>query len=263
MTDVEFVRDLAERAGALALAAANTLQREYKSDQSLVTHVDRTLEELIRREIAARFRDDAIYGEEEGGDPLASERVWIIDPVDGTTNMVFGLPIWGVSIGLVVHGEPALGAFHMPRLGETYWFQAGSGAFCNERRLTADDLGALHQEDTIGIGSEAIFVLELDRFKCRQRNFGSLAAHWCFAASGAFRANVSVMDRLHDLGAVYGIAAEAGCAIEYLDGGEVPFATFLHTRLNLRPLLVGPPLTLERLREVLHERPSGIDTLGE
>ena len=91
---------------------------------------------------------------------------------------------------------------------------------------------------------------------CRQRNLGSLAAHFCYAASGALRANVSVRDRLHDLGAAYGVAVEAGCAVEYLEGGTVPLATFLTTPMNLRPLMVGPAPTLERLREVLRERPS-------
>ncbi len=263
MTDVEFVRDLAERAGALALSASRSLQREYKADQSLVTHVDRRIEELIRQELSRRFPDDAIYGEEEGGDPFAAERLWIIDPIDGTTNMVYGLPIWGVSVGLAIGGKPAMGAFHLPRLEETYWFEAGAGAYRNDERLRVQDTGPLHQEDTIGIGSEAIFVVELDHFVGRQRNLGSLAAHWCFTGSGALRANVSVRDRLHDLGAAYGVAVEAGCSVEYLDGGEMPFSTFLHTPLNLRPLVVGPAETLERLRRVLRERPSGIDTLGE
>jgi myo-inositol-1(or 4)-monophosphatase len=263
MTDVEFVRDLAERAGALALAAARSLKREYKADHSLVTDVDRALEEMIRREVTARFPGDAFYGEESGGDPLAAERLWIVDPVDGTTNMVFGLPVWGVSIGLAVRGEPALGAFHMPRLQETYWFERGAGAYRNEERLHAEDTGPLQQEDTVGIGSEAIFVVDMNRFICRQRNLGSLAAHYCYAASGAFRANVSVRDRLHDLGAGYGIAVEAGCAVEYLDDGEAPFSAFLRSPLNLRPLLVGPRETLDRLREVMRERPSGIESLAE
>lgn len=263
MTDVEFVRELAERAGTLALAATRSLRREYKADQSLVTNVDRAVEEMLRREIAARFPDDDFYGEESGGDPRGAGRLWIVDPVDGTTNMVFGLPVWGVSIGLAVEGRPVLGAFHMPRLGETYWFEAGAGAFRGEERLAAADHGPLHQEDAIGIGSEAISVLDLHRFPCRQRNLGSLAAHWCWAGAGCLRANVSVQDKLHDLGAAYGVAAEAGCAIEYLDGGAVPFDRFLSHPVNFRPLLVGPARTLDRLREVLRERPSGIEQLGD
>lgn len=251
MTDTEFVRKLAEQAGTLALAACRTLNLERKADQSLVTNVDRAVEELVRREIAERFPKDAFYGEESGGDPLSAERVWIVDPIDGTTNMVFGLPIWGVSIGLVIAGKPALGAFHLPRVQETYWFTAGEGAFRNDEPLRAEDRGPLLQEDTIGVGSEAIIQADLSRFPCRQRNFGSLCAHWAYAASGAFRANVSTLDRLHDLGAVYGLAVEAGCAVEYLAGGEVPFETFLRDPVNRRPLVVGPRETIDRVREAI------------
>jgi fructose-1,6-bisphosphatase/inositol monophosphatase family enzyme len=263
MTDVEFLRDLAQRAGTLALAATRSITREYKPDQSIVTNIDRAVEEMIRAEISERFPGDAFYGEETGGDPCAAERLWIVDPVDGTTNLVFGLPVWGVSIGLAVAGEPAVGVFHLPRLQDTYWFEAGQGAYLNGKRLHAVDLGPLQQEDTVGIGSEAIFILDFERFICRQRNLGSLAAHWCFAASGALRANVSVRDCLHDLGAVYGIATEAGCAIEYLDGGPVPLSRFLTHPLTLRPIVVGPPETIDRIRKALPERPSGIESLGE
>jgi myo-inositol-1(or 4)-monophosphatase len=261
MTDLEFVRDLSERAGTLALAALRTLRREYKPDDSLVTNVDRAVESYLRRELATRFPGDAFYGEEAGGDPLSAERVWIVDPVDGTTNMAAGLPIWGVSVGLVVGGVPELGAFHLPRLGETFWFHQGEGSYLNGERLQVTERGPLHQEDPVAVGSEAIFVLDLDRFVCRQRNLGSLAAHYCYAAAGSLRASVSVRDRLHDLGAAYGVATEAGCAIEYLDDGPVSLATFLRAPVNLRPLLVGSPGTLTQLRQVLRERPSGIDTL--
>ena len=108
-----------------------------------------------------------------------------------------------------------------PRLAETFWFEAGRGAWRDGEPLRAADSGPLVQEHTVGIGSEAIFVLDYGRFTCRQRNLGSLAAHWCYAASGALRANISVRDRLHDLGAAFGLALEAGCEVEYLDGGPV------------------------------------------
>lgn len=254
MTDLEFVRALAEKAGTLALAASHSLSLERKADHSLVTNVDRAIEELVRREIGQRFPGDAFYGEESGGDPLAAERLWIVDPIDGTTNMVFGLPIWGVSIGLAVQGQPTLGAFYLPRLQEIFWFEAGGGAYRNGELIRTEDTGPLVQEDTIGIGSEAIFLMDLNNFVSRQRNFGSLAAHWCYTAAGMLRANISTQDRLHDLGAVYGIAAEAGCAMEYLDGGTVTFETFLRHPINHQPLVLGPPATIERIREAVRRR---------
>lgn len=258
MTDLEFVRDLAQRAGTLALAATRAMTCERKADQSLVTNIDRGVEEMVRRELLARFPSDEVYGEEEGGDPYGNERLWIVDPIDGTTNMVFGLPVWGVSIGLAVCGEPTLGAFYLPRVQEMYWFERGEGAYRDGTRLQARDTGPLVQEDTLGIGSEAFFLVDFAGFPCRQRNFGSLAAHFCYAGAGQLRANLSVSDKLHDLGAGFGVALEAGCVVEYLEGGTMPFSQFLEVPHNLRPILVGPPETVERVREVIRLRPASL-----
>jgi fructose-1,6-bisphosphatase/inositol monophosphatase family enzyme len=259
---VRLLQSLCRRAGALAVAARGDLAPERKPDRSLVTLVDRAVEELFRREISAGFPGDGFYGEETGGEPLAHSRLWIVDPIDGTTNMVTGLPIWGVSAALIVDGEPAAGVFHMPCVDETFWFERGGGAYLNGVRLKSVDTGPLDQEDPVCIGSEAVLALDLSGFFCRQRNFGSLVSHYCWAASGAVRASVSVRDRLHDLAAGYGIAREAGCAVEFLEGDPAPFRHFLENPLNLRPLLVGHPQTLERLRQVLRERPSGLETLN-
>jgi myo-inositol-1(or 4)-monophosphatase len=254
LTDIEFLCGLTRRAGTLALAATRSMEREFKADQSIVTNIDRAVEAMLRGELAERFPADAFYGEESGGDPKAAERVWVADPIDGTTNLAYGLPCWGVSIGLVSGGEPAMGTFYLPREGDLYWFERGAGAYCNERRLHHLDRGPLHQEDPIGIGSEAILVTDLTGFNCRQRNTGSLSAHWCYVASGALRANVSVRERLHDLAAVWGILTEAGCRVEFLEGGQATLAGFLENTLNLRPLVAGPPETIERVREVVRLR---------
>ncbi len=113
------------------------------------------------------------------------------------------------------------------------------------------------------MGREAFLIVVFGPFRCRQRNFGSLAAHWCYTGAGQLRANISVQEKLHDLGAAWGIVEEAGCVIEYLDGGAVPFSGFLENPVNYRPMAVGHPRTLDRIREVLRERPSGIDCLSE
>ena len=251
MTELEFVRELVVRAGDVALSHTREMQTELKADSSYVTNIDRGVEDLVRAEIELRYPKDAIYGEERGGDPRAAERVWIIDPIDGTTNLVFGLPVWGVSVGLVEAGQPKAGAFHMPRLDETYWFEAGAGAYFNGAPVSVTGVSALHVQDVIGIGSEAVVSLDLSRFECRQRGFGSTCAHYAYTARGAFRAHVSRLDRLHDLGAVFGLALEAGCVVEWLSGGEAPLQHWLDHRLNEEAVLVGPPATLPELRERL------------
>lgn len=255
MTDIDFLIDLVRRAGVIAVAALPSMESETKADESLVTSIDRGLERMLRTEIAARFPDDAFYGEEEGGDPLAADRLWIADPIDGTANMAAGLPSWGVSLGMTRRGQPELGAFYMPITDEMFWFQAGQGAYRNETRLQIAEGEPLRRQDLVIIGSEAVIALDLGDFPSRQRNLGSLAAHWGYTASGVVRASVSVLDKLHDLGAVFGVAKEAGCSIEYLDGEPVDYASFLTELTNYNPILVGSRTANASLRSWLSVRP--------
>lgn len=251
MSEREFVEDLARQAGTLAIAALGTLRRELKPDQSIVTNIDTAVEAFVRRAIAESYPEDAFYGEESGGDPLAGRRVWVVDPIDGTTNLACGLPSWGVSIGLVEDGEPKAGAFYLPKMQDCFSFARGEGATLNGVRLKAEDRGPLQMEDPVGIGSEILLRTDLSGFSGRQRNTGSLTAHWCYVASGALRANVSVLEKLHDLAAAWGMVTEAGCVVEYFSGGEARLQTFLEQTTNRRPLLVGPPETLDRIRAVV------------
>lgn len=115
-----FAASLAKEAGALALAMRNAeagLTVDAKGPQDFVTAADLAVETLIRERIAERFPDDAIIGEEGGrhGD-VSQGGVWIIDPIDGTTNFMRGLPDWAISIAWANDGEIILGVIFAPDL---------------------------------------------------------------------------------------------------------------------------------------------------
>ena len=133
---LEFAVDLARRAGDLLLAHYRPLGRQEadrkgEETRNLVTKADRASEELIVGEIRRAYPDDAIAAEEGGetaGDP---DRVWHVDPLDGTVNFTHGHPFFAVSIGFVERGEPTLGAVHVPLLAETFAGEVGKGAAMN------------------------------------------------------------------------------------------------------------------------------------
>ncbi|MEO6247378.1 MAG: inositol monophosphatase family protein [Sphingomicrobium sp.] len=83
-----------------------------------VTAVDRGVERALRSMIEAEFPDDGIVGEEYGADRADARRVWSLDPIDGTRQLVCGLPTWTVLVGLVEEGVPVAGMIDTPRLGE-------------------------------------------------------------------------------------------------------------------------------------------------
>ena len=106
------------------------LTAEVKSPGDYVTEVDRSAEQAAIRVLRAGAPDIAILAEESGG--VRNDRMWVIDPVDGTTNFVRGFPVVGVSVALVEEGRPVVGAVIAPLLGEAWSAAEGQGAFDRE-----------------------------------------------------------------------------------------------------------------------------------
>jgi len=131
--------EIAGAAGALALdffARREDLVVEAKANaQDIVSRADREVEALIRARVAAAFPDDGFLGEEFGATPGTSGYRWVVDPIDGTSPFLFGLPHWCVSIAVHDGRETIAGAIDAPTAGERYVARLGGGAELNGRRL--------------------------------------------------------------------------------------------------------------------------------
>ncbi len=141
MDRYDFCRALARDAGKLAHTAFGTSAVSLKGRHDVVTEMDREVERFIRAALATRFPDDAIIGEEDGG--TSGERLWLIDPIDGTANYARGLPRYCVSIGYVEHGVPMLGAIYDPSHDWLYSAAKGEGAWLDGRRLAVSPVADL------------------------------------------------------------------------------------------------------------------------
>jgi myo-inositol-1(or 4)-monophosphatase len=111
--------------------------------RNLVSEIDRGSEERIIRAIKSRYPNHAILAEESGGSRSATEYRWIIDPLDGTTNYLHGVPIFSVTIGIEYKGEIVGGVVYDPNLDEMFTAEKGSGAFLNARRLSVSHTSQL------------------------------------------------------------------------------------------------------------------------
>ncbi len=143
MNRLEFCRTLARDAGRLAHSAFGVSATSMKGRHDVLTAMDGEVERFVRKAIAARYPDDAIIGEEEGGG--AGERVWLIDPIDGTANYARGIPHYCVSIGYLEHLVPTVGVVYDPSHDWLYAAERGAGAWRDEDRLAVSpcaDLGA-------------------------------------------------------------------------------------------------------------------------
>ena len=137
----DFCRALARDAGKLAHRAFGTSATSMKGRHDVVTAMDREVERFIRSAIAKRFPGDAIIGEEDGGS--AGERLWLIDPIDGTANYARGLPRYCVSIGYLERGVPTLGTIYDPSHDWLYSAAVGEGAWRDGERLAVSPLAQM------------------------------------------------------------------------------------------------------------------------
>ncbi|MBW4697084.1 MAG: inositol monophosphatase family protein [Aphanocapsa lilacina HA4352-LM1] len=126
---LDFALELARVAEEAIMPHFRTAVAEYKGDGSEVTAADRSAERAMRERIAGVYPGAAILGEEFGGEagPVSGEQ-WVIDPIDGTTSFVLGLPMFGTLIALLEDSQPVVGVIHMPAMGETVY--AGRGLGC-------------------------------------------------------------------------------------------------------------------------------------
>ena len=124
---------VAGQAGDLLLEGLNKPKEiVHKGQVDLVTQYDRAAEKLICETLSSSFPDIGILAEEGGQKGnIDGSAMWIVDPLDGTTNFSAGHPVFAVSIGLQDEGSQVLGVIGMPALGMTVWARAGGGAFCN------------------------------------------------------------------------------------------------------------------------------------
>lgn len=122
----------ARQAGDLAVSmrfgSGAGLEVSSKGKFDICTAADSAVERLIRERLAGCF-DDAVFGEELGGE--IAERLWVVDPIDGTYNFVHGLPNWCISIGFMLAGTPLLGVVYNPMSGEMFSAREGCGATLN------------------------------------------------------------------------------------------------------------------------------------
>jgi myo-inositol-1(or 4)-monophosphatase len=267
---------LARVAGDRALEAfRSTLVLEFKGKKqdSPVTALDRDLETFLRSELRSAFPEHGLLGEEHADDIAADSRfVWVIDPIDGTMNFASGLPLFGISIGLLEDGAPVAGCIWVPvgptlgkgvyhaRVGGAAWFDDQpvrvSRAVDERGQIMALPGGYLRAFRFRRPGRD---VPRPARALPDPRTTGSCTAELVLIASGALRAGVFIKPSIWDVAAGVTIVREAGGdVLTWKDGRWQNFARFEPEppargkgppalRHWGRPLLMGAPDAIERL----------------
>ncbi|MDP9434414.1 MAG: inositol monophosphatase, partial [Actinomycetota bacterium] len=139
--------DLARQAGALALRMREGVTQEgtKSSPTDVVTAADTAVERLLAEGVRAVRPDDGLLGEEGTGTTGTSGVRWVVDPIDGTVNYLYGLPYWAVSVGVERDGEPVVGVVLDPSRDELFSAVRGRGARLDGRALRCTAVADLAQ----------------------------------------------------------------------------------------------------------------------
>lgn len=213
-----------------------SVKREFKGDGSIVTVADEAMQLRLSAGLGQRWPDYRLLGEEMSPEEQAAlvaepgPGLWVLDPLDGTSNFAAGIPFFSVSLALLAGGESVLGVVYDPVRDECFTARKGGGVWLNheplrrvpfslplKRAIAAVDFKRLPVELAARLAAEPPYA--------SQRSFGSVALDWCWVAAGRFHVYLHGGQKLWDYAAGHLILAEAGGYSCTLGGEPVPLAS--------------------------------------
>jgi fructose-1,6-bisphosphatase/inositol monophosphatase family enzyme len=203
-----------------------------KADRTLVTTADDAVNRWFIEQVANRFPGDGVLGE-EASQPADGPRTWVIDPIDGTQQFVLGIPVYMVSVALVIDGRPVVGVAANPATGETYWAEAGAGAYRNGTRLRVSGRDGVAEPAIVsggganpvppdGLDADALLLLRLapGTGSTPQRFPWPTVFSGCKVAEGSWDADLFGQTAAHDVAAVCLLVREAGGTVTDRAGAD-------------------------------------------
>jgi histidinol phosphatase-like enzyme (inositol monophosphatase family) len=188
---------------------------EFKEDQSPVTRADRAAEAAIRAILEKERPADGIIGEEYGSVREDTERVWVLDPIDGTRSFIAGRPIFGTLIALTQGGWPVIGVIDQPIGRERWTGMTGRTTTYNGRSITTRRCSALSDAILASTGPQYFAGCSGEHFsrlagQCRETVWGGDCYNYALVASGHVDIVVETGLKLHDIAALVPVVEGAG-----------------------------------------------------
>ncbi|MDY6766085.1 MAG: inositol monophosphatase family protein [Candidatus Nanohaloarchaea archaeon] len=223
--------DAAQRAGeVMERHREGGVSVERKSSYTdLVTEADRECQQVIVETIREEFPDDGFLGEENDLRPDGEDRVWVVDPIDGTTNFAHGFPYYGTSIALTVDGKRTVGVVNVPPQGDLFTAVQGQGAQLNGDPIQTSETGQLKDAlvaariadwstvDGDMQGLETRLLRDIIDTPSSFRRGGAAAVDLCNIAAGRLDGQALLVINQWDIAAGALIVAEAGGAVRVQD----------------------------------------------
>ncbi len=221
----------------------------YKEDGSVITSADLAMQKRLEQELKQAWPQIAVLGEEmtdveQQAVIESGEAYWCLDPLDGTNNYAVGLPMFAVSIALIANGESVQGLIYDPTRDEMFTARKGEGAFLNGEKLAVTNSNhhahrVIAEIEMKRLPEDLVMRLIKEQPYGSQRNSGSSAIDWCWAAAGRFDVYLHGGQKLWDYAAGHLIFSEVGGYSVSLDGNPV-----FRGKLETRSVLASQDSTL-------------------
>lgn len=232
----DVIKTIARSAAPLFLEGYNHAKTiTYKSAVDLVTEYDVKVELLLKEKLSAAFPEHTLVGEETNEGITHPDKAIYIDPIDGTTNFVHGIPFCAISIGIWEGGEAVAGVVYNPVLDELFYAEKGKGATCNGEVLRVSEAQTL-EKSLITTGFPYTKIEQGEDFRWVMKNMeavlpytrdmrrlGSAALDLCYVARGTFQGYYEVNLKPWDVAAGILVVTEAGGTVSRWDGGAYTF----------------------------------------
>jgi myo-inositol-1(or 4)-monophosphatase len=249
---LEFTKQLAVQAGELLLEYFHSTEitTQIKPDHSAVTQADLAVDRFISESIHHAYPQDVLLSEElqpsvHQDVQAENHPLWIIDPLDGTTNFTQGLHIWGVLIARVVDDQPQTTALYFPLINELYYAQSGLGAFLNGEPIHVGTPDSNNPWPFFSCCSRTYRNYQVS-IPYKTRILGSAAYTFCAVARGAAILGFEATPKIWDIAGAWLLVREAGGVIATLDDTPIfPLRSIDLIHPQSIPTLAAP--TAERI----------------
>ena len=215
---------------ASKLMTTNFTINQKGNESNLVTSADVNVQHYLEKHLPELIPGSTFLGEEEGERVQESEYIWVVDPIDGTSNFIRGLGASAISVGLIKNGVPYLGVIFEPYKNEMYWAQRGKGAFLNGRPIHVSNrdfkhgvlctAASLYNKD---LAEPCFNIMQKVYYQADDfRRFGTAAVELAYLAAGRVELYFEMRLFPWDMAAGIVIIEEAGGVVEVLHENGLP-----------------------------------------
>jgi myo-inositol-1(or 4)-monophosphatase len=220
-----------------------------KADDTFVSDADKAVEEYLVGKIQKHYSDHQIIAE-EGSRFGGGEYTWAIDPIDGTSAFVWGIPTWCISVGVLKNKEPYWGMVYFPLSQEIYTIEDG---LAKRNHATIRVTNAIRTNSLLCISARALQQYNIT-FPGNVCSFASGVMHNCLVARGVAAAAITMKPNIWDLAGVLPILRAAGADMRYISGKTLNLAGLVDAPAS-EPLIAGHPEQLDHIaNNIVHKK---------